>query len=171
MAVGDGATEIDIVISLGRFLEGDLEFVGTEIRKIKEIIHPVKLKVILETGLLPGPEEIYLASMTSLRAGADFIKTSTGKVQPAATPQAVLVMCYAIRDFFEETGKKAGIKPAGGISTPDQALDYAGIIQSTLGNDWLNPALFRIGASRLANQILSEIIMVETGREEIVSYF
>ncbi len=171
MAIKAGATEIDVVISVGRYLENDMEYISNEISSIKRITGPAKLKVILETGLLPVPSDVYRASMASLQAGADFIKTSTGKVQPAATPQAVLMMCYAIKDFFEESGKKAGIKPAGGISTADQALHYAGIIRSVLGDDWLDPSLFRIGASRLANHILSEIILVETGKTEEVGYF
>ncbi|HEC43047.1 MAG TPA: deoxyribose-phosphate aldolase [Bacteroides sp.] len=171
LAVDSGATEIDIVISVGRFLDADYEFMSEEIRKIREIISPAKLKVILETGLLSSPGQIYKASVTCLQAGADFIKTSTGKIQPAATPEAVLVMCHALKDFFDETGRKAGIKPAGGISTADEALMYAGIIKSTLGTDWLDPKLFRIGASRLANQILSEISHLKSGIAEDVSYF
>lgn len=171
LAVDAGATEIDIVISLGRFKENDREYVAEEIRRIKEAIAPARLKVILETGLLSGPEEIYHASMLCLRAGADYIKTSTGKIQPAATHQSVYLMCRAIKDFHAETGNKAGIKPAGGISTAGQALEYASIVRSVLGKHWLDPALFRIGASRLANQILSEIQLLDSGRPEDVSYF
>ena len=171
LAVEAGATEIDIVISVGRYLEDDLEFLGEEIIRIKEAIAPAKLKVILETGLLPGPSDIYRASMASMRAGADFIKTSTGKIQPAATPEAVLVMCHAIKAFHEETGKKTGIKPAGGISTPEQALAYAGIVHAVLGEEWLDPNFFRFGASRLANHILSEISRIETGKAGEVNYF
>ncbi len=171
LAVEAGATEIDIVISLGRFLENDMEFISEEISSIKNAIAPSKLKVILETGLLSGPAEIYNASMASMRAGADFIKTSTGKIQPAATPEAVLVMCHAIKAFHEETGLKTGIKPAGGISTPEQALVYAGIVRAVLGEEWLDPKLFRIGASRLANRILSEISRHETGKAVELNYF
>lgn len=171
LAVDSGATEIDIVISVGRFLDSDYEFISEEISKIRDIIAPAKLKVILETGLLSSPGQIYDASITSLRAGADFIKTSTGKIQPASTPEAVLVMSHAIKDFFEDTGKMAGIKPAGGISTADEALFNAGIIKSVLGVDWLNPKLFRIGASRLANQILTEITHAVSGKVKDVSYF
>ncbi len=171
LAVDSGATEIDIVISVGRFLEADLDFIAEEIRKIKEIIAPAKLKVILETGLLSSPAEIYNASFVSLRAGADFIKTSTGKIQPSATPEAVLVMCHALKDFYQSTGTKAGIKPAGGINTAEQALMYAGIIKTILGQEWLDPKKFRIGASRLANQILSEISLSESGEAVDVSYF
>jgi deoxyribose-phosphate aldolase len=171
MAVDAGATEIDIVISVGKYLENDLEFVSEEIEKIKKAVAPAKLKVILETGLLPSPDDIYKASITSLKAGADFIKTSTGKVQPAATPEAVYVMCHAIRDFHDDTSKVAGIKPAGGISTPDQALMYASIIKTILGEEWLDPNRFRIGASRLANNILSEISCIKSGKTARVSYF
>ncbi len=171
MAVQAGATEIDIVISLGRYMERDTAYVSDEIRRIKEIVSPSKLKVILETGLLQEPRDLYESSMASLRAGADFIKTSTGKVQPAATPEAVLVMCLAIRDHQGETGIRSGIKPAGGIGTADQALEYAMIVRYVLGQEWLDPALFRIGASRLANQILTEISRIETGGESTVDYF
>ncbi len=171
MAVEAGATEIDIVISVGKYLENDLEFMKSEISHIKKAVSPAKLKVILETGLLPTPGDIYRASMASLDSGADFIKTSTGKVQPAATHEAVLVMCHAIKEHFQKTGVMAGIKPAGGIGTADQALEYASIILSVLGEKWLNPGLFRIGASRLANQILSEISQLESGNTSGVNYF
>ncbi len=171
LAVKAGATEIDIVISVGRYLEDDLEFISEEISRIKNAIAPSKLKVILETGLLPGASDIFKASMASMRAGADFIKTSTGKIQPAATPEAVLVMCHAIKAFHKETGKRTGIKPAGGISTPEQAFAYAGIVRAVLGKEWLDPSLFRIGASRLANRILSEISNIETGKTDEVNYF
>lgn len=171
MAVEAGASEIDIVISVGKYLEDELEPMCGEISRIKKAIEPARLKVILETGLIPEPADIYKASMASLKAGADFIKTSTGKIQPAATPEAVLVMCYAIKDFYKETGKKAGIKPAGGIGTAELALGYASIVQSVLGKDWLDPKLFRIGASRLANQILSEISCIETGGTGELNYF
>ena len=171
MAVEAGATEIDIVISVGSYLEGDLEFLGSEISRIKNVIAPAKLKVILETGLLPSASDIYNASMLSLRAGADFIKTSTGKIHPAASPEAVLVMCQAIKDHYQQTGDKAGIKPAGGIGNADQAIDYDGIIRSLLGDKWLNPDLFRIGASRLANQLLTKIMQMESGNPSEINYF
>ena len=171
MAVEAGATEIDIVISVGKYLENDLDFMSGEISGIKEAIAPVKLKVILETGLLAGPEDIYQASMVSMRAGADFIKTSTGKIQPAATPEAVLIMCQAIKEFYKETGIKTGIKSAGGIGTTEHALVYAGVVRAVLGEEWLVPGLFRIGASRLANHILSEISRIETGKDGEVNYF
>lgn len=171
MAVEAGATEIDIVISVGKFLANDLEFVKSEISRIKKAISKAKLKVILETGLLPGPADIYRVSVASLEAGADFIKTSTGKVQPAATPDAVLVMCHAIREHLNRTGKMAGIKPAGGISTADQALEYASIVQSVLGEKWLDPGLFRIGASRLANHLLTRIMQNGSDKTSEINYF
>ena len=171
LAVEEGATEIDIVISLGRFLEGDHAYVSEEVSRIRKIIKPAKLKVILETGLLPSAEDIYAASMICLEAGADFIKTSTGKEQPAASPEAIYVMSLAVKDHFERTGIRGGLKPAGGISTPEQALLYAGIVGYVLGESWLEPSLFRIGASRLANNLLAEISMMETGIRPDSSYF
>ena len=171
MAVEAGANEIDIVISVGKFLNNELDYVSAEIRQIKKAVGDSKLKVILETGLLPDPSAIYCASMVSMESGADFIKTSTGKIQPAATPEAVLVMCHAIKDFMEKTGRKVGIKPAGGISTTEHALEYASIVKGVLGDEWLDPDLFRIGASRLANNLLSEISSMETGKQQEVYYF
>jgi len=171
MAVEAGANEIDMVISVGKFLTNELEYVSGEIRKIKETVGNAKLKVILETGLLPDPAVIYRASMISMESGADFIKTSTGKVQPSASPEAVLVMCHAIRDFKEKTGKKIGIKPAGGISTAEHAIAYASIVKGVLGDEWMDPGLFRIGASKLANNLLSEIISMEAGKQQAFSYF
>lgn len=170
-AVEAGANEIDIVISVGKFLENELDYVSAEIRQIKKAIGEAKLKVILETGLLTDPSAIYRASMVSMESGADFIKTSTGKIQPAATAEAVMVMCHAIKAFMAQTGRKVGIKPAGGISTPEHALEYASIVKGVLGDEWLNPGLFRIGASRLANNLLSEISSSESGEPEEVSYF
>ena len=171
MAVEAGANEIDIVISVGKFLNNELDYVSAEIRQIKKAVGDSKLKVILETGLLPDPSAIYRASMVSMESGADFIKTSTGKIQPSATPEAVLVMCHAIKDFMEKTGRKVGIKPAGGISTTKHALEYASIVKGVLGDEWLDPDLFRIGASRLANNLLSEISSMETGKQQEVYYF
>lgn len=153
-----GADEIDIVISVGRFLEGDYQYVANEIRLIKEVIGDVHLKVILETGKLASAENIRIASLLAMESGADFIKTSTGKENPAATPEAVFVMAMAVKDYHAATGRKVGIKPAGGISTPEDAAIYLGIISEILGEEWTNPELFRIGASRLANNLLSEII-------------
>ena len=170
-AVEAGANEIDIVISLGKFLEDEFDYVSAEIRQIKNAIGDAKLKVILETGLLNDSSAIYRAAMVSMESGADFIKTSTGKIQPAATPEAVMVMCHAIKAFMEQTGRMVGIKPAGGISSPAHALEYASIVKGVLGDEWLNPGLFRIGASKLANNLLSEISSSESGEPQEVSYF
>jgi deoxyribose-phosphate aldolase len=170
-ALEAGANEIDMVISVGKFLEKEIEYVSAEILRIKKAIGGAKLKVILETGLLPDPSAIYLASMVSMESGADYIKTSTGKVQPAATPEAVLVMCHAIKTFQDQTGRKVGIKPAGGISTAEHALEYATIVKGILGEEWLDPGLFRIGASRLVNNILSELATLETGQRQVITYF
>jgi deoxyribose-phosphate aldolase len=170
-AVEAGANEIDIVISAGKFIENELDYVSEEIRQIKKAIGNAKLKVILETGLFNDPSAIFRASMISMESGADFIKTSTGKIQPAATPEAVLVMSHAIKAYREKTGRKVGIKPAGGISTADHALEYATIVKGVLGDEWLDPGLFRIGASRLTNNLLSEIAGLESGHPQEVAYF
>jgi len=153
-----GADKIDIVISLGRFLGGDFQYVADEIALIKEAISGVHLKVILETGKLVSSENIRTASLLAMESGADFIKTSTGKESPAASPEAVYVMARAIRDFYAASGKMVGIKPAGGIVSPDDALTYLTLVMEILGDDWCNPGMFRIGASRLANNLLSEIL-------------
>jgi len=152
-----GADEIDIVISVGRFLRGDYQYVADEIRLIKQAIGSVHLKVILETGKLGTAENIRSASLLAMEAGADFIKTSTGKENPAATPEAVRIMAQAIKDYYSSSGRKVGIKPAGGIVTPEDALVYLEIVSEILGSEWANSSLFRIGASRLANNILGEI--------------
>jgi deoxyribose-phosphate aldolase len=165
MAVAAGATEIDIVISIGAFLEGNFEQVAEEITRIKTCCGEAHLKVILETGALKSPDKIWKASMLSMQAGADFIKTSTGKMDPAATPEAAWVMCSAIREFFEKTGKKVGFKAAGGIAESADALFYVAIVKEILGEEWLTPKLFRIGASRLANNLLTSIT------EEKIVYF
>ncbi len=157
MAIDKGADEIDIVISLGTFLEKDYETVFKEISLIKQIVGENHVKVILETGVLKTPENIRIASIIAMEAGADFIKTSTGKLSPAASLEAVYVMTEAIKDFYNKTGKKIGIKPAGGISTPKDAINYFAVVKNNLGNDWLNNKLFRIGASRLANNLLTSI--------------
>ena len=155
-AIEQGAEEVDIVISVGKFLMGDLEYVEYEIQVIKQRIGPVHLKVILETGSLKEFSLIRKASLLAIGAGADFIKTSTGKISPGATPEAMVVMCCAIRDYYNRTGKKIGIKPAGGISDTRTALLYYHIVKEILGEEWLNSERFRIGASRLANRILGE---------------
>lgn len=157
MAVDDGADEIDIVIPLGAFLAKDYSFVAGEIREIKEAIGETVLKVIVESGLLGEYEQIFRASMIAMDAGADFIKTSTGKFSVSATPEAAYVMCRAISDFHAETGIMVGFKAAGGISTAGDAILYYQIVKECLGEEWLTNKYLRIGASRLANNILSEI--------------
>jgi deoxyribose-phosphate aldolase len=149
--IEEGADEVDIVMSVGKFLEKKYEEVFNEIRKIKSIMGDKHLKVILETGVLKDPDLIRRASLLCLEAGADFIKTSTGKTDVGATPEAMYVMCEAIRDYHKKTGRKAGIKPAGGISDASTAINYYLIVYDILGPDWMNSSLFRIGASRLAN--------------------
>lgn len=171
LAIESGAEEIDVVISLGKFLESNYAFVEEELKEIKRVVKNNHLKVILETGALSSYDEIYTASMLAMEAGADFIKTSTGKLQPAATIEAVGIMCTAIQDFYSATGKRVGIKPAGGISGTSDALPYLALVSDTLGNDWINPVLFRFGASRLANRLLSEIELFLTGKKEEISYF
>ena len=156
-AIEQGAEEIDLVMNVGKFLMADLEYVDYEIHVIKQRVGPVRLKVILETGSLKDLSLIRKASLLAIGAGADFIKTSTGKISPGATPEAMVVMCCAIRDFYMRTGKKIGIKPAGGISDPETALLYYQIVKEILGEEWLNSERFRIGASRLANRILAHI--------------
>lgn len=157
MAIMEGADEIDIVISVGKFLSGDYETLCEEMMELKETCKEVHLKVILETGALKTAENIKKASILSMYAGADFIKTSTGKQQPAATPEAAYVMCQAIREYYELTGNKVGFKPAGGINCVNDALIYYTIVKETLGEEWLNNKLFRLGTSRLSNLLLSEI--------------
>lgn len=157
MAVESGADEIDIVINVGAFLGNDFAAVADEIREIKGAIGSKQLKVIVESGLLGDFEQIFRASMIAMDAGADFIKTSTGKTPVSATPEAAFVMCRAISDFYSETGIRVGFKAAGGIVTPADAIIYYQIVKHCLGEEWLNNTLFRIGASRLANNILSEI--------------
>ncbi|HOP14683.1 MAG TPA: deoxyribose-phosphate aldolase, partial [Lentimicrobium sp.] len=156
-AVEEGADEIDMVISRGKFLEDEYIEVFDEINAIKDVCGNVHLKVILETGELSDLSRIYDASVIAMKAGGDFIKTSTGKINPAATPEAAFVMLQAIRDYYESTGKITGFKPAGGISTPEQALVYVKLVESILGPEWLNSGLFRIGASRLADNLASEL--------------
>lgn len=157
MAVDAGADEVDIVINQGLFASADYEQVISEIKEIKSYIGDKILKVIIESGNMEDVSQIYKASIIAIDAGADFIKTSTGKVGVAATPEASYVMCKAIADYSAESGIKAGFKAAGGISTVDDAWVYYNIVKNTLGDSWLNNKLFRIGASRLANNILSEI--------------
>ena len=155
-AIEQGAEEIDMVMPVGKFLMDDLDIVNYEIQIIKQRIGSIHLKVILETGSLKDFSLIRKASLLAIGAGADFIKTSTGKISPGATPEAVAIMCCAIRDYYNRTGKKIGIKPAGGISDPETALLYYHIVKGILGAEWLNRERFRIGASRLANRILGD---------------
>lgn len=158
MAIMDGADEIDIVISVGKFLSGDYETMCDEIGEIKATCKEKHLKVILETCALQTAENIKKASILSMYAGADFIKTSTGKQQPGATPEAAFVMCQAIKEYYEQTGIKVGFKPAGGINCVNDALVYYSIVKDVLGEEWLTNKLFRLGTSRLANLLLSEIV-------------
>ena len=158
LALADGATEIDIVIPVGKFLSGDYESMCDEIEELKAICGEHHLKVILETGALQSTENIMKASILAMYSGADFIKTSTGKQEPAATPEAAYVMCQAIKAYYEKTGRKVGFKPAGGINTVSDAIAYYTIVKEVLGEEWLDNKLFRIGTSRLANLLLSEIV-------------
>ena len=155
-AIQNGANEIDMVISRGKFLENDYEFVFNEVNAFRVACgKDVHLKVILETGELKNNENIHKASMIAMQAGADFIKTSTGKIPVGATLESMAVMLLAIKEFYTGTGKKIGIKPAGGISNIATAQEYIKLVYSILGNEWLTPELFRIGASRLADELLT----------------
>jgi deoxyribose-phosphate aldolase len=157
-AVDEGAEEIDMVISRGTFLEGNYQTIFDEISSIKQFCGSAHLKVILETGELQTLTNVRIASDISIAAGADFIKTSTGKINPAATEEAFYVMLQSIKSHYEKTGKMIGIKPAGGISEPHQALNYFMLVNEVLGEKWLNNKYFRMGASRLADKILEKII-------------
>ena len=171
MAVEAGATDIDIVISQGAWLANDVQTVFDEIKVIRKAVGNAHLKVILETGVLRSPEDIWNASIVAMEAGADFIKTSTGKLEPAATPEAIYVMCEAIKAYAAKTGRKVGIKPAGGMTVSEDALLYMAIVEAVLGADWLNNRMFRLGASRMANNILSDIVSIESGKVQTVKYF
>ena len=163
LAVKDGATEIDIVLSVGKFLSGDYETVADEIGELKQTCgNDVAMKVILETGDLVTASNIKKASLISMYAGAEYIKTSTGKEKVAATPEAAYVMCQAIKEYYDETGIQIGFKPAGGINTPMDAVVYYTIVKEVLGEKWLTNKWFRMGTSRLANLLLSEIEGKET---------
>lgn len=158
LALKDGATEIDIVLPVGFFLAGDYEQVCDEIEEAKAIVgEESNLKVILETGALKTAENIKKAAILSMYSGADFIKTSTGKIETSATPMAVYVMCQAIKEYFDTTGRKVGIKIAGGVRTTEQAVAYYTIVKEVLGKEWLYTEFFRIGASSLANNILTDL--------------
>lgn len=170
-ALAFGADEVDIVISIGEFLEGNYEFVSEEIIGIKEVMGSSHLKVIIESGALRDHEAIWIASLLSMKCGADFIKTSTGKMPVGATPEAAYVMCTAIKHFYEKTGKKIGFKPAGGVSTIEEALVYYQIVNDVLGTEWLNNHLFRVGASRLANALLTKILELKGIATEKANFF
>lgn len=170
-AVDEGADEIDMVISRGKFLQGDFNFVFDEIAAVKDVCGKAHLKVILETGELSTLDNVRKASDIAILAGADFIKTSTGKIQPAATMPVTLVMLEAIRDYYYETGKMIGMKPAGGIATSKLALHYLVMVRETLGEAWMNPDWFRFGASKLANDILMQLAKDQTGVYQSLNYF
>ena len=161
LALKDGATEIDMVMSVGAFLSGDYETVCDEIQQMKETCGEQKMKVILETGCLKTAKNIKTASILAMYAGADYIKTSTGKLEPAATPEAAYVMCQAIKEYYDETGIQIGFKPAGGLNSVMDALIYYTIVKEVLGEKWLTNQWLRLGTSRLANMLLSEV----TGEE------
>ena len=158
MAIHSGAEEIDIVMPVGKFLCGDYEGMCDEISELKAVCGEKKLKVILETGLLPSCADIKTASLLAMYAGADYIKTSTGKENPAATPEAAYVMCQAIREYYDKTGIRIGFKPAGGLNTVHDALVYYTIVKEVLGQEWLTNQYLRLGTSRLANLLLSEVV-------------
>src|SRR5574344_1903817 len=157
LAIKDGATEIDIVMPVGKFLSGDYEGVSDDIAELKEVCGEHKMKVILETGCLKTAENIKRASIIAMYSGADYIKTSTGKLEPAATPEAAYVMCQAIKEYYDETGIQIGFKPAGGLNTVRDALIYYTIVKEVLGEKWLTNQWLRLGTSRLANRLLSDI--------------
>ncbi|MBT5220820.1 MAG: deoxyribose-phosphate aldolase [Woeseia sp.] len=171
IAVDDGADEIDMVISRGAFLQGEYGFVFDEIAAIKEACGKAHLKVILETGELGTLDRVRRASVLAMHAGADFIKTSTGKIQPAATLPVTLVMLQAIRDFYYETGKMIGMKPAGGISNSKLAIHYLVMLRETLGSAWMTPEWYRFGASSLANDVLMQLQKQATGVYQSADYF
>jgi deoxyribose-phosphate aldolase len=170
-AVRDGADEIDMVINRARFLAGEYERVFDEIAATREACGVAHLKVILDTGELRTYDNVRLASEIAMRAGTDFIKTSTGKISPAATMPVTLVMLEAIRDYFYETGIRIGMKPAGGIRTAKEALAYLVMVKETLGDDWLTPALFRFGASTLLNDVLMQLVKVADANYQSADYF
>jgi len=157
LAIKDGATEIDIVIPVGKFLTGDYEGMCDEIAEIKTVCGEKKLKTILETGCLKTASNIKKASLLAMYAGADYIKTSTGKLEPAATPEAAFVMCQAIKEYYDKTGIQIGFKPAGGMKTVEDALTYYTMVKEVLGEKWLTNQWLRLGTSSLANKLLSDI--------------
>jgi deoxyribose-phosphate aldolase len=170
-AVAAGADEIDMVINRGAFLAGRYREVFEEIAAVKETCGPARLKVILETGELGSYDNVRRASVLAMAAGADFVKTSTGKVQPAATLPVALVMLETIRDFHQRTGRMVGFKPAGGVRTARQAIQHLVLVNETLGQDWLTPEWLRIGASSLLNDCLMQLAKERTGRYQSADYF
>lgn len=162
LAIKDGADEIDIVMPVGKFISEDYESVCDDISELKSVCGDHKLKVILETGALKAASNIKKASLLAMYSGADYIKTSTGKMEPAATPEAAFVMCQAIKEYYDKTGTKIGFKPAGGMKTVKDALTYYTIVKEILGEEWLNNDMLRLGTSSLANKLLSDIIGKET---------
>ena len=170
-AIDQGADEVDMVISRGKFLSGEYNFVFDEIADVKEVCGKAHLKVILETGELDTLDNVRKSSEIAMHAGADFIKTSTGKISPAATMPVTYVMLLAIKDYYKKTGIKIGMKPAGGISTAKQSLQYLVMLKETLGDDWMNKDLFRFGASRLANDILTQLQKKKSGFYQSLDYF
>jgi deoxyribose-phosphate aldolase len=170
-AVDQGADEVDMVISRGKFLEGEYNFVYDEIAAVKEVCGKAHLKVILETGELDTLDNVRKASDIAIYAGADFIKTSTGKISSAATMPVTFVMLLAIKDYYKKTGIKIGMKPAGGISTAKLALQYLVMLNETLEDDWMNKNLFRFGASSLANDVLMQLEKQESGVYQSLDYF
>lgn len=169
-AFKEGATEADMVISVGDLLDGNYAKVYDEVIQIKDACGSGHLKVILESGALENLRNVKIASILSMEGGGDFVKTSTGKMEPAATLEAIYVMAEAVKEFYEKTGKKIGLKPAGGIGDSKTALQYINVIKTVLGDEWLTPELFRIGASSLANKVLTDINKLN-GKNEVVNYF
>ena len=169
--VKDGADEVDMVLSRGEFLRGNLDYVCEEITQVKSACESAHLKVILETGELETLDNVRRASILAMESGADFIKTSTGKISPAAVPVVVLTMLEAIRDYFHKTGRRVGMKPAGGISRAKQSIQYLVMLKETLGISWLTSDLFRFGASSLANDVLMQIVKQSDGVYQSLDYF
>ena len=169
--VKDGADEVDMVLSRGEFLRGNLDYVCEEITQVKSACESAHLKVILETGELETLDNVRRASILAMESGADFIKTSTGKISPAAVPVVVLTMLEAIRDYFHKTGRRVGMKPAGGISKAKQGVQYLVMLKETLGTPWLTSDLFRFGASSLANDVLMQIVKQSDGVYQSLDYF
>jgi deoxyribose-phosphate aldolase len=171
LAVAAGADEVDIVLSVGKFLEGKYDEVHDEIARLKKAAGKAELKVILETGALPDIDAVWKAAVLAMDAGTDFIKTSTGKISEAATPVKFFIMAEAIRKFYQKTNRIIGIKAAGGISTPEEALIYYTIVKNVLGEKWLNNKFFRIGASRLTNNLLGKILELSENNKTNILYY